>query len=297
MDDVRDERPRIPIWPQPCPGLIPDQVALGDEADRRRAAGQVGPGEDVAPTLVGVAHDDHGIATVAQDAVELREDEPHPVQEGRVVGGIGEVVRRIGDHRIVRPPVGMRLGERSPGHRHRQLEVVGRVRCHHVHRSGLQARKQGRRIAHPEFEPCRVESPRTSGIRAAQIDQLGTQSAPFGGQLADDPLVDRSPARIELDADGTSRAARDRRSQQGSADARERVEYQLARPAEELDQARHQPGRLVRAMGFPGSVPELRRIGRRQERLREVEPLVARQLVQGVGGVGRSSVVGHQRAA
>ena len=71
------------------------------------------------------------------------------------------------------------------------------------------------------------------------------------------------------------------------------IEHQLAGLAEELDESRHQPRRLVRAMGLAGRVAELRRIGRRQHRLREVEPLLAGQLVELVGGMGRTSAVGH----
>ena len=104
-------------------------------------------------------------------------------------------------------------------------------------------------------------------------------------QVAHDLLEDRGPARVELDADGPPRSARDGRAEQRPADAGERVEDQLAGPAEELDQARHQPRRLVRAVDPPGRVPQLGRVGRGQQRLGEVEPLLAGQLVERVGGV------------
>ena len=95
VDDVRHERPRIAVRPQPRPRLVPDEVALGDEPDGRGARGQVRAGEQVAPVLVGVAHDDDRVAPVAQHAVELAEDRLHPVEEGRVVGGVGQVVGRV----------------------------------------------------------------------------------------------------------------------------------------------------------------------------------------------------------
>ena len=63
--------------------------------------------------------------------------------------------------------------------------------------------------------------------------------------------------------------------------------------AEELDEPGHQPRRLVGAVRLARGVPELGRVGRRQDRLREVEPLLAGQLVELVGGVRGAAAVGH----
>ena len=112
-------------------------------------------------------------------------------------------------------------------------------------------------------------------------------------QIEHDLLVDGHPARIQLDAEGPPRSAGDGRAEQRPADAGERVEHELAGPAEELDEAGHQPRRLVGAVRLAGGVPELGRIGRRQHRLREVEPLLAGQLVERVVGVRRRAAVGH----
>jgi hypothetical protein len=64
--------------------------------------------------------------------MELLEHPAHGVEERRVVGGIGKIGRIVGDHRVVGPSVGKRLGERSARHRHRQLDVVRRVGRHEV---------------------------------------------------------------------------------------------------------------------------------------------------------------------
>ena len=115
----------------------------------------------------------------------------------------------------------------------------------------------------------------------------GPAAVALGGEVGDDLRVDRGPALVELDAERPPRAARDGRAEQRPADARERVEHELAGPAEELDQPGHQPRRLVGAVRLARRVPELGRVGRRQDRLREVQPLLAGQLVELVGGVGR----------
>ena len=53
-------------------------------------------------------------------------------------------------------------------------------------------------------------------------------------------------------------------------------------------------GGLFAPCALPRGVPELRRVGRRQQRLGEVQPLLAGQLVERVGGVGRAAAVGHR---
>ena len=64
VDDVRDEGVRIAVRPQPRPGLVPDEIALGHQPDRGRPGREVRAGEQVAPVLVGVAHDDDRVATL-----------------------------------------------------------------------------------------------------------------------------------------------------------------------------------------------------------------------------------------
>ena len=93
--------------------------------------------------------------------------------------------------------------------------------------------------------------------------------------------------------EGAPRSAGDGGAEQRPADAGERVEHQLPGLAEELDQAGHQARRLVRPVRPSRGVPELRRVGRRQQRLGEVEPFLAGQLVERVGGVGSAPTVGH----
>src|SRR6185436_20990559 len=85
----------------------------------------------------------------------------------------------------------------------------------------------------------------------------------------------------------------DRGAEEGPADTRERIEHQIARAAEELDEASHQARGLVRPVGLARLVSELRRIRGRQQRLGEVEPLLAGQLVERVRGVRSAPRLGH----
>ena len=71
VGDVRDEHARIPVRAQPCPRLVPDEVALGHEAGGVGTGRQIGPHELVAAGLVGVADDDDRVAARTQDAREL----------------------------------------------------------------------------------------------------------------------------------------------------------------------------------------------------------------------------------
>ena len=224
MDDVRDERARVAVRPQPRPGLVPDQVALGHEPGRRGARREVGPGEQVAPVLVGVANDDHRVAPVAQH--------PHGARRTTSPSGRGTPGSRrrwrgrrveVGDHRVVGPAVGVRLGQRAAGHRHRQLEVVRRIGGDEVDRVGRQRRQDRQRVADAQLQPGLDRS------RAARPDRpcprsasSGPESVAFAEQVPDHRLVDRRPARIELDADGAARPARDRGAEERPADAGER---------------------------------------------------------------------------
>src|SRR3990170_9004829 len=56
----------------------------------------------------------------------------------------------------------------------------------------------------------------------------------------------------------------------------------ISPPGEELDEPGHEPRGLVRSVGLASGVTELRRVGGRPERLREVEPLAAAELVERV---------------
>ena len=157
----------------------------------------------------------------------------------------------------------------------------------------FERRQDRQRVAGPQLETARIEPARAARVGGAEVSQRRPQAVPLGGEVRHDlsdrrsPSVDRARSRARASGRGRCRA------QQGAADARERVEDQLAGPAEELDQPRHEPGRLVRPVRLAGGVTELRRVGRREQRLGEVEPFLARQLVQRVRGVRRSPGVGH----
>ena len=157
----------------------------------------------------------------------------------------------------------MRLGEGAAGHRHRELEVVRRVGRDEVDRAGLQRRQERERIADPQLQPGRVERPRSTRIGRGEVDQVRSEAVALGRQVAYDVVVDRRPARVELDAERPARAARDGRAEQRAADTRERIEHEIAAPGEELDQAGHQPRRLVRPVRASRAMSELGRVGRR----------------------------------
>jgi len=110
---------RIAIWTQPRPGLIPDEIALRDEPDRRSSGRQVRPGEDVATALVRVPDDENRVAARSKDALDLPKRVCHPIEERGIVGQVREVGGVVGDHRVVGPPVRERLGELAARHRHR----------------------------------------------------------------------------------------------------------------------------------------------------------------------------------
>ena len=65
--DVRHEAGRVAVRPQPRPGLVPDQVALGHEPDARRPRREVRAGEHVPAVLVRVAHDQDRVAAGPED--------------------------------------------------------------------------------------------------------------------------------------------------------------------------------------------------------------------------------------
>ena len=82
---------RIAVRPQPRPGLVPRDVALGHEPRGVGACREVRAGEQVAAVLVRVADDEHGVAAGPQDALDLAQDAAHRVEVRRVVGQVGEV--------------------------------------------------------------------------------------------------------------------------------------------------------------------------------------------------------------
>ena len=262
---------------------------------RRRPGRQVRPGEPVAAVLVRVAHDHAGIAARPQDAPELGQGHGHPVEERGIVGAVGEVGRVLGDHRVVGPPVRVRLGQRSAGHRERQLDVVGRVGGDEVDRAVGQ-----RRAGRARASPTRISQPdgsneRTPGrVDRPEVGEERARAVALGEQVADDVGVDRRPARLELDAQRAPRSLGDGRAEERAADPGERIEDQLAGPGEELDEPGHEPRRLVRAVPLALGMTELGRVGRAPDRLREVEPLLAGQLVQRVAGVRGATGGGHR---
>ena len=141
--------------------------------------------------------------------------------------------------------------------------------------------------------PDGIEPPRLARVRLAQVREHGPQSVALTEQVRHEAFVDGRPARVEFDADGPPWAARDRGAEQRAADPGERVEDELAGLGEELDEPGHQARRLVRAVGLACRVAELGGVGRRQDRLGEVQPLLARQLVERIGGVGKRTAFGH----
>ncbi len=289
------EHPRIAVGAQPRPRLMPDQVTLGDEPDGRGARRKVGADELVAPVLVGVADDDDRVATDPQDAIQLDEDRLHPIEERGVVGGIGEIGRGVADHRVVGPPVGVGLGQHAARHGARQLDVVRRIGRDEVDGAVGQCRQDGQGVTQAEVQARRVERTRPAGVGRAQVRDPRPRAVVLGEQPGDHLMVDRDPARIQLDADGAPRSTRDGRPQQCAADAGERVQDEVAGLAEELDQAGHESRRLVGAVGLAGHMSQLRRVRRGQHGLREIQPFLARQVVEVVGGMGGAAAVGHRR--
>ncbi len=189
----------------------------------------------------------------------------------------------------------MGLRQRPARHGHRQLEVVRRVGRDEVDRAVRDRRQEGEGIADPHLHAGGIERPRPARIGRAQVRELRTGAVALVCQVADDPLEDGGPARIQLDADGPPRPARDGRSEERPSDPGERIEHELSGPAEELDQTRHQPRRLVGSVDTADGMAELRRVGRGQQRLGEIQPLLAGQLVESVGRVGGSpAVIGHR---
>lgn len=297
MGDVRHERLRVAVRPQASARLVPDEITLRHEAGPVGPGGEVAGREQVPPVLVRVAHDHRGIGSRFQDAPQLGEDELHPVEVGRVVGAVGQIGRVGGDHRVVGPPIGVRLGQRPARHRERQLDVVRRVGGDEVDRPGLERWQDRKRIADPELDARRVERARTARVRRSEVREQGALAVALGEQVADDRSEDGGPARFDLDPDRAPGAAGDRSAEQRPADAGERIEHEIAGLREELDQPGHQARGLVRPVGPPDLVPQLGRVGGRPDRLREVQPLLAGKFVQRVARVRWSSLAVHRAPA
>ena len=285
MGDVGDERTRVAVRAQTGPRLVPDQVSLRREPGSRSSLRQVGRGEDVVAVLVRIAHDHGGIAVRPKHPPQPAEGLLHALEVGGVVGGIGDVAGPVGHHGVVGAAVRVLHGKTAPGHGDRQLDVVGRVGGDEVHARGLHRGQELEGVAEPHLQPRRVEAALASRIGRAQVGHAGTSPVALPDQAVNDLVEDLDPARFDLEADGTARAPGDGCPEQRAADPGERVEDQLTGRGEELDQAGHQPGRLVGAVPLSQGVAKLRGIGGPPDRLGEVQPLLAGQFVEGVGRV------------
>ncbi len=199
--------------------------------------------------------------------------------------GVRQVGRVVGAHRVVGPPVRVRLGEPASGHREGELDRVRRVGRHEVDRGVGHAREERERVADAHLAARRVEAPQSAGVGGAEVGEVGPRPVVLGAEARHDLGVDGGPGRVELDPDRPPGPPRDRRPEERAPDTGERVEDEVPRPREELDEAGHETGRLVRPVPSPRPVAELRGIGRDEDRLREVEPLLPAELVQLVRGV------------
>ena len=177
-------------------------------------------------------------------------------------------------------------GEPAAGHRQRQLDGVRRIRGHEVDACPGQVRQQPQRVAHAHLASRRVERADAGGIRRPKVGKERPESSARRQLLRHDVHVDRGPAGVDLEPERPARSASDRGPEQRAPHPGERVQDQLAGTREELDQSRHQPGRLVRSMCAPEGVPELGWVGCREDRLREVEPFLPGQRVERVGRMG-----------
>ena len=84
------------------------------------------------------------------------------------------------------------------------------------------------RVADAQLQTRRVEAARAAGSAVPSSAMLRSRPSCSAASDGDDVVVDRRPARIELDAERPPRPARDRRAEQRPADAGERVEHELA---------------------------------------------------------------------
>ena len=297
VGDVRHEGARVAVGPQPGSCLVPDDVPLGNQAGGLRPRGQLRAGESVPSIEVGIPHDHGRVPARTEDAGHFTEGALHQPEIGIVRGRVGEVRRIPGHHRVVGATVRVPLGERPPGHRQRQLDGVGRVRRHEVDARRRQSGQELQRVADAKLAACRVERADAGWIGVPQVRQERPRAAPFRQRRRDDIRIDRRPAWVQLEPERATRPASDRCAQQRPADAGERIQHELAGPGEELDQACHQPGRLVRAVRSPERVTQLGGVRGGQDRLGEVQPLLPRQLVERVGGMGHLSHQGSLPSA
>ena len=115
----------------------------------------------------------------------------------------------------------------------------------------------------------------------AQISQLSPGRCGFGCHRR----IDLRPTGLDLEPERPPRAPADGGAEERSADAGERIQHQLPALGEELDESGHQARRLVGAVDLALGMTQLGRVGGRQQRLGEVEPLLAAELVERVGWV------------
>src|SRR4029078_13100206 len=86
--DVGREAPRVAVWPQARSRLVPYEIALRHEPRHRCPGGEGRTDVLLLPVLIGIAHDDDGIAARLEDAYKLPERPLHRVEVGRVVSCI-----------------------------------------------------------------------------------------------------------------------------------------------------------------------------------------------------------------
>ena len=185
----------------------------------------------------------------------------------------------------------MLFGQAAAGHRQRQLDVVGRVRRDEVDRTLRNRGQHRQRVAPAQLESGRIEGPGATRIGRADVGEERSAAVASLEQFAHDGLVHGDPAWLQLDTQGASGTLGNRCAEQRPAHPGEWVEHELARPAEELDQSAHEPWGLVRSVYSALGVAQLGWIGRRPDRLGEVEPLLAGQLVEGVARVRDATTV------
>jgi hypothetical protein len=130
---------------------------------------KISSSEAVLTLLVGVAHDERGVAAIAQHAPQPAEEHGHPLQELFVARAVGKVSRAVADHRVVGPPIGEALGQLAAGHGQPQLRVVRRVGGDEVDFAVGQPTDQLQRVANLQPEIRRIEPARATRVGRAQV--------------------------------------------------------------------------------------------------------------------------------
>jgi hypothetical protein len=155
----------------------------------------------------------------------------------------------------------MLLGELAAGHGDRQLDVVGRVGGDEVDAFRLDLRQERQRVAEAHLQARRIEMPLSAGIGRTDVREQRTQTVSLRRQDPEQFLERVDPALLDLEAYRPPGPSSDGCSQERSTDAGERVENELSRLREELDQPSHQPWRLVCPVPLAERVPQFGGIG------------------------------------